>query len=74
MLWHDTEEEYPTKESCYLVVRKGTSYIQVMCWNEHYQVWDDADGDDYLCDKESIQLWMEFPKLPSDFKIYKEQK
>ena len=38
-----------------LVFRKG--WHQILCWNAHYECWDDEEGDDYFCDKEQVEKW-----------------
>jgi len=55
---------YPNGDKQCLVILKNNKYIQCNCWNEHYQCWDDADGDDYNFDKEAVLYWMEFPEPP----------
>lgn len=39
-----------------LVYRSG--FYEVLCWNEYYQCWDDADGDDFAFKKETELNWI----------------
>ena len=42
------------KRCCYSL----SDYWEVATWNDHYNVWDDAEGDDYFCDKENVECWL----------------
>jgi hypothetical protein len=44
---------------CYM---KSGSY-EILVWNEHYEVWDDAEGDDCFCDKDQVLAWFELPEF-----------
>lgn len=60
MNWkHTSKGEYPKSKKddeipC-LVLRAGE--YRILCWNTHYECWDDEDGDDYICDKEAVEKW-----------------
>jgi len=47
--WISVEEELPTDNEKYLVKINGWG-IGLHPFNEHYQCWDDEDGDDYFTD------------------------
>lgn len=62
MNWKYTEKgEYPQPnqkekdEIRCLVFHKG--YTRILCWNTHYECWDDEEGDDYYCNKELVEKW-----------------
>ncbi len=62
--WIKSSERLPEVDTPCLVMYQG--YIQALCFNSHYQVWDDADGDDYRCDLDAVSHWMPFPNKPED--------
>lgn len=64
MNWNDTANGYPKEEGACLVVKKGTRYVSVLTWNSRYQSWDDAEGDDYSCEKEGVRFFIPFSDLP----------
>jgi hypothetical protein len=67
MKWKKTEiDGYPTEDQQCLVILKNQKYIQALSWNDHYQSWDDLDGDDHAFDKEEVIYWMEFPMIPEE--------
>ena len=39
-----------------LVFRQG--FYEILCWNEYYQCWDDAEGDDFAFSKETELKWI----------------
>lgn len=32
------------------------------CWNDYDKCWDTLDGDDYLCDKDTVIAWYDLPE------------
>lgn len=46
-----------------LIKHKNCNYWEVARYNSHYEVWDDSEGDEYLCDKEDVELWFDVPKF-----------
>ena len=62
MNWkHTSKGEYPQatkkeRDEIQCLVCKAGMY-GVLSWNNHYQCWDDEQGDDYLCDKEAVDKW-----------------
>jgi len=54
----------PKEDTQCLVIRHGDIHVGVAWFNEHYQVWDGADGDDYLCDLDEFEWYMPFPDAP----------
>lgn len=53
--WILVEESLPDEEGQYLVKHNGN--IMLLWFNPHYECWDDADGDDYVCDLNDIEAW-----------------
>jgi hypothetical protein len=60
MEWIKTHDELPPMKKqgdgfpC-LIWRNGEPQMAV--WNEHYGSWDDASGDDHLCDAGEPSHW-----------------
>ena len=48
MQWTNVRVGLPNKDGKYLVY--GPHDVELACWNEHYNCWDDASGDDYWHD------------------------
>jgi hypothetical protein len=69
MVWTSTKDKFPEKPGkaryeqipC-LVVRKG--WVELLVWNCEHECWDDAEGDDYECDKFAVSHWMFLPPPP----------
>ena len=58
--WIKTEDEVPEDDERVLAKMKDRAGWDwtVRVWNEHYNCWDDEDGDDYECDREDVEVWM----------------
>ena len=59
-LWRQAPEELPIlKENdsaaCLVLVNNN---FQINYWNQHYQCWDDNEGDDYEMNKETKLKWI----------------
>ena len=61
-LWRRVEEETP-EESEYVII-DGPNGLEAAVWNEDYQVWDDAEGDDFMYKKDAVKMWMSIPQPP----------
>ena len=62
--WKDPKEELPEDEERVLIY--GDRGIELAAWNEHYECWDDAEGDDCMYDKDYVKLWMSIPDIPDE--------
>ena len=60
--WRSVEDELPEDEEYVLI--DGPNGIEAAVWNEHYQVWDDSDGDDFMYKKDAVKMWMSIPQPP----------
>ena len=60
--WRSVEDETP-EEGEYVII-DGPNGIEAAVWNEHYQVWDDAEGDDFMYKKDAVKMWMSIPQPP----------
>ena len=60
--WRSVEDETP-EEGEYVII-DGPNGIKAAVWNEHYQVWDDAEGDDFMYKKDAVKMWMSIPQPP----------
>lgn len=60
--WRDPKEKLPEDEEYVLI--DGPMGIEPAVWNEHYECWDDAEGDDNMYDKNVVKLWMPIPEPP----------
>ena len=58
--WISIDESMPVDGERVLVKMKNRSCWawEVAVWNAHYEVWDDSEGDDYMCDKDNVTHWM----------------
>jgi hypothetical protein len=58
--WISIEDETPNDSERVLIKKLNRSCWEweVAVWNNLYEVWDDAEGDDYMCNKESVTHWM----------------
>ena len=58
--WISIDESMPVDGERVLVKIKdrGCWPWEVAVWNAHYEVWDDSEGDDYMCDKDNVTHWM----------------
>lgn len=43
-----------------LVLRNGQ--VEILQYNHQHECWDDADGDDYVCDTNDVECWKYVPK------------
>lgn len=59
-----TIDDLPKDDEFCLIVRKGGRYVEMLCWNQRHQCWDDSEGDDYDCDPLDIGFWMPVPMPP----------
>lgn len=58
--WRDAEKEKP-EDGEYVLIHSRNG-IEPAVWNERYQCWDDAEGDDCLySNKDFVKAWMEIP-------------
>ena len=62
--WRKTSEELPSNEyknevmPQTLCLTKSKRYgIKLLAYNHSYDVWDDEDLDDYVCDRDDIEEW-----------------
>ena len=62
MEWKKVDENMPKEDERCLVIRNGR--IDVLTWSEHYQNWDDMEGDDYFCNKNDVSFYIPFSYLP----------
>lgn len=59
--WISIEDRMPEDEQ--LVLTSSSIYgIKLLVWNDHYNVWDDEDGDDVYCERDKIDTWMPIPE------------
>jgi hypothetical protein len=68
MNWISTSERLPegvTRNDSVpcLVVYHGE--VQILTWNCHYQVWDDASGDDFEAEAQDVDFWTPLPEAPT---------
>ena len=61
-VWLDFPQNKPEDGELVLIFIKGNwgGRIALATYNEEYACWDDADGDDYLCDEAD-----KFMKIPN---------
>ena len=62
--WKDPKVELP-EDGEYVLISTDRD-IEPSVWNEHYQCWDDAEGDDYMYSKEYVKAWLPIPPLKGD--------
>ena len=43
----------------------GGGDMRILQWNAYYNVWDDADGDDFFCNVQEVTHWMPLPPWPN---------
>lgn len=60
--WRSVADKLPEDEEYVLI--DGPKGVEPAVWNEHYQVWDGAEGDDYLYEKDAVRAWMPIPESP----------
>lgn len=60
--WRRVEDELPEDEEYVLI--DGPRGVEPAFWNEHYQVWDDSEGDDFMYKKDAVKMWMSIPQPP----------
>ncbi len=65
--WTKTSESLPTHGRAVAIFPHHNG-IEFGCWNNYHKCWDTPDGDDYMCDKESVFCWYEIPDVPAEFK------
>ena len=58
--WILINDELPNDSERVLVKLKdkGCWPWEVAVWNNHYECWDDSEGDDKMCDKDDVECWM----------------
>lgn len=58
--WISINDDMPADGERVLVKLKdrGCWPWEVAVWNAYYNLWDDSEGDDYMCDKEDVECWM----------------
>jgi len=63
-MWIKTSEQRPEREPNVkysnprvLVYTEGE--VKILCFNHEHECWDDESGDDYYCDVEDVEYWME---------------
>ena len=68
MNWIKTSEQTPSAKNdeyqtkC-LVVFNGM--VRILTYNHHYELWDDEDGDDFICERFDVEYWMPLPESPN---------
>lgn len=61
--WLDYPEHKPKNHERVLIIRKGYgNYWEPAVYNEEYECWDDADGDDYFCELDSVAKFLSIPE------------
>lgn len=64
MEWKDITVEKPNDGEFVLTFERCRG-IDILCWDEYYQCWDDHEGDDfYSKDLDQIKYWMRLPDAP----------
>ena len=58
------KEGHPDQDGQYLVAYGHYHEIRILTWNQHYNCWDDEEGDDNFCDPEDVSHWMPLPEKP----------
>ena len=57
--WISINDELPKDGERVLVKLKNrVCPWEVAVWNAYYNLWDDLDGDEYMCDKDEVEYWM----------------
>lgn len=67
--WHNSKEELPKlkdKKDNIACVTFMNGKFHINVWNEYYQCWDDAEGDDYEFSKEYELLWCPLKTMSAD--------
>lgn len=63
-IWLDFPENVPNDGEKVLIRVKGCGQNwEAAVYNEYHQCWDDADGDDYMCELESVDKFMLIPDI-----------
>lgn len=57
--WRDAEKEKPADEEYVLI--HSENGVEPAVWNEHFNCWDDAEGDDCMYSAEDVDAWLEIP-------------
>lgn len=57
MEWIKLEDKAPNKDMACLVKLKDYKYIQVLDWDNHYQIWGD-------CEENKVEFYIPFDELP----------
>ena len=61
--WLNYPEHKPKNEERVLIIRKGYgNYWEPAVYNEEHECWDDADGDDYFCELDSVEKFLSIPE------------
>lgn len=61
--WLNYPEHKPKNEERVLIIRKGYgNYWEPAVYNEDHECWDDADGDDYFCELDSVVKFLSIPE------------
>lgn len=55
------KEKRPNDRDRCLVSKDGC--LQMLVYNDYDDCWDDSEGDDYYCDLEDDDIWMELPTM-----------
>ena len=65
--WKKVSNELPSHSRAVAIFphHNGNEFA---CWNEYHKCWDTPDGDDYMCDKDSVFCWVEIPDVPQALK------
>ncbi len=66
MNWRYQNDKYPERDTRCFVIWKGR--LRILCWNAHYECWDDECEDDYVCDKEMVEKWIPLDEVESNIK------
>ena len=61
--WLNYPEHKPKNDERVLIIRKGYgNYWEPAVYNEDHECWDDADGDDYFCELDSVEKFLSIPE------------
>ena len=67
--WHDSKKELPflkDNDDSVACLTFSNGLFRVNVWNQHFQCWDDSEGDDYEFGKEVDLLWSPLETINAD--------
>lgn len=60
--WLNYPKHKPNDDERVLIIRRGRGdYWEPAVYNEEHECWDDADGDDYLCELDDVVKFLQIP-------------